>query len=88
MIHPYVANDSAEGVGIMEGAAFLQEAVMLMGSLLDLSLADSQQVIEDKVTVVNFEPQNVVLLSLEVGELLLPPGVLVVVANRCFTQSG
>lgn len=72
----------------MEGAAFLQEAVMLMGPHLDLSLTDSQQVIENDVTVANFEPQNVVLLSLEVGELLLPPGVDVVVANGCFSHTG
>lgn len=35
----------------------------------------------------NLEPQDVILLGLEVSELLLPPGVLVVVANRRFTQS-
>lgn len=83
-----VSKVSNKSVGITEGAAFLQEAVMLMGSQLDLSLTDSQQVIENEVTVVNFEPQDVVLLSLEVGELLLPPGVDVVVANGCFPQTG
>lgn len=79
---------SAEGVGIMKGAAFLQEAVMRMGSLLDQSLAVSQQVIEDKVPVVNFEPQNVVLLSAEVSELLVPPGVDLVITDSCPTQTG
>lgn len=83
-----VSKVSNKSVGIMEGAAFLQEAVMLMGSRLDLSLTDSQQVIEKDVTVVNFEPQNVILLSLEVEELLLPPGVDVVVANGRFPQTG
>lgn len=78
---------SAEGVAIMEGATFLQKAVMLIGSELDLTLADSQQVIEDDVTVVNLEPQYVVLLGLEVAKLLLPPGVGIVVTDGCSTQS-
>lgn len=77
---------SAEGVGVMEGPSFLQVAVVLIASWLQPTLADSQQVIEDEVAVVNLEPQHVVLLSLEVGEVLLPPGVGVVVANRRFAQ--
>lgn len=72
----------------MEDSTFVQEAVVLMGSQLDLSLTDSQQIIKDEVTVMNFKPQYVILLGLEVGKLFFPPGVLVVVANRCFTQRG
>lgn len=72
----------------MESATFLQVAVEVMGPLFHLSLADSKQVIEEDVTVMDLKLQSVTLLSTEVGELLLPPGVLVVVANRCFTQIG
>lgn len=81
-----MTNDLAECVGIMHGSAFLQETVMLMGSLLDLSLAHSKQVIDQNITVINFQLQDVVLLTLEVDELLLPPRIFVIVANRRFTQ--
>lgn len=79
---------TAKGVRIMEGATFLQEAVMLMGSQLDLTLTDTQQVIEDDVIVINLKPQYVVLLGLEVDKLLVPPGIGIVVTDGCHTQSG
>lgn len=78
---------SVECVGIMEGASFLQEAVVVMGSPLDLPLTDSKQIIEEKVAVMYFQPQDVVFLSIEVLELFLPPGIFVIIPNRCFTQS-
>lgn len=77
---------SAQGVGVMEGAAFLQEAVVFMGSRFHRSLADSHQVIEEDVTVMNLELQYVTLLTIEVAELLLPPGIGIVVADGCLTQ--
>lgn len=70
----------------MKGATFLKEAVNFVASPSQLSLADSEQVIEEHVAVVELQPQSVTFLGVEVQELLLPPGVLVVVANRCFTQ--
>lgn len=59
-----------------------------MGPRFHLPLAFSNQVVEEEVAVMERELQSVTLLCAEVGELLLPPGVLVVVANRCFTQTG
>lgn len=59
-----------------------------MAPCFHLSLADSKQVIEEDVTVMDLELQSVTLLCTEVGEILLPPGVLVVIANSCFTQTG
>ena len=79
---------SVETVGVMEGATFVQVAVVRMGSWFDRTLADSQQVIEDQVLIVNLQPQYVVLLGLEVGELLPPPGVGIVVTDGCHTQRG
>lgn len=70
----------------MEGAPFLQEAVVAVGSLPDLPLTDSDQVIKEKIAVVDFQLQGAVFLSVEVLELLLPPGVLVVVTDGRFTQ--
>lgn len=80
--------DSVEGVGKMEGTAFPQRAVFLKGSLLDLKLADPEQIIVEKVFIVHLEPQNVKFPSTEVGELLLPPGVDFIVADACCTQTG
>lgn len=70
----------------MEGAPFLQEAVVAVGAILDLPLTHSYQLIEENVAVMDFQLQHVVFLSGEVLELLLPPGVLVVVTHRRFTQ--
>lgn len=70
----------------MEGAPFLQEAVVAVGSYLDLPLTDAYQVIKEKVAVVDFQLEEVAFLGAEVLELLLPPRVLFVVANRRFTQ--
>lgn len=85
-IHSYMTSVSAQGVGVMEDATFLQVAVVVMGSQLQLKLADSHQVIEEEVTVMNFKRQYVVLLSIEGGELLLPPGVDFVVTDGCSAQ--
>lgn len=78
---------SAEGIGVMKGSSFFQIAVMIMGSWLDLALADSQQVIKEEVTVMNLKPQYVIFLSTEIGKLLLPPGVGIVLTGGCCTQS-
>lgn len=72
----------------MEGAPLRQEAVVLVGSRSDLSLADSQLVIEDQILVINLKPQDVTLLGDEIGELLLPPRVNSVLPDHCFAQSG
>lgn len=79
---------AAEGVCIMEASTFIQEAAVLVGSQLQVTLAHAQQVIVEGVVVVNLEPQDVALLGLEVGELLLPPGVDGVMADGCHTQTG
>lgn len=59
-----------------------------MAPQLDLTLADPQQVIEEQVAVVDLQPQDVVLLSQEVGELLLPPGIHRVPTDRSLPQTG
>ncbi|TNN27130.1 hypothetical protein EYF80_062728 [Liparis tanakae] len=65
----------------MEGASLLQEAVVLVCSLSDLTLAGPQQVIEADVAVVDLQPQHLVHLGRVAGELVLPPRVTVVAAN-------
>lgn len=77
---------STKCIGVVEGSTTRQVAVVSVGSHLDLSLANSQTVIEKEVTVKNLQLQNVVLLGLEISKLLLPPGVFVVADNRRFTQ--
>lgn len=78
----------AKGVGVMQSATSLQEAVNIVGSQSHLPRARSDQVVEEDVIVVNFEPQRVALLGHEPGELLRPPGIGVVVANRSAAQGG
>lgn len=72
----------------MESASFLQEAVDIIGSENHLPRACSDQVVKEKVTVMDFELQSITLLGKEPGELLLPPGILVVIANSRFPQEG
>ena len=80
-IFTVLLTELAEGVGVMKGATFFKKAFMLMGSQLNLPLADSKQVIVQDVTVMNLKPHHVILSGVEVSELFLPPGVWVVVAN-------
>lgn len=77
----------AKFVRVVKGATFLQVAVNAEASPSQLSLADPEQVIQEHVAVEELQPQSVAFLRVEVHELLLPPGVFVVVANSCFTQS-
>lgn len=78
---------SAKNVRVVKGATFLEVAVNVVASRHQLSLADPDQVIQEKVAVVELQLQSVTFLGVPVHELLLPPGVFVVVANSCFTQS-
>lgn len=55
-------------------------------SLLELPLADTHQPVQQEVAISNLELQHIVLSGVEVGELLRPPGVSLVVADRRFTQ--
>lgn len=78
---------SAKGVRVVKGATFLQVAVNVEASPPQLSLADPEQVIHEDVAVKELQLQSVAFQSVEVPELLLPPGVFVVVANSRFTQN-
>lgn len=78
---------SAKDERVVKGATFLQVAVNVESSFLQLSLADPEQVIHEDVAVEELQLQSVAFVSVEVHELLLPPGVFVVVANSCFTQT-
>ena len=76
---------SNQGVGVGEGA-FLQIAVVGVSSHSDGPLAGPQEVVEENVVVMDRQLQHVVGHGLGVPELLVPPGVGVVVSDRCFAQ--
>lgn len=73
-------------VRVVKGATFLEVALNVVASPSQLSLADPEQIIQQHVAVEDLQLQSVTFLSVEVQELLLPPGVFVVVANSRFTQ--
>lgn len=77
----------AECVGVVEAATFIQGALVVVGSPHELSLAKAQLIIKDEVAVKDFHPQDVVLLSSQGSELLLPPGVDLVVEDSRLTQA-
>lgn len=78
---------SAKSVRVVKGATFLEVAVNVVASQFQLSQADSEQVIQEHIAVKELQLQRITFLSVEKQELLLPPGVFVVVANSCFTQN-
>lgn len=80
-------SSAAHSVRVVKGATFLEVAVNFVGPRSQLSLADPEQVVQEHVAVQELQLQGVALPSVKVPELLLPPGVLVVVANSCFPQS-
>lgn len=77
----------AENVLVVKGAAFLEVAVNGVASPNEFPLADPKQVVHEHVAVEKLQLQSVTFLGVKVHELLLPPGVFVVVAHSCFTQS-
>lgn len=83
-LRPILANS----VEVMKRATFLQEAVDLIGSWSQFPGACSDQVVKQDVIVVNFQLQNVTFLGMEPAELLIPPGILVIPANRSLPQRG
>lgn len=77
-----------QAVGIMESASFRQVAVDVIGSHRQLSSAPSDQIVKDDVFIKHFKGQNGTLRGGIVGELLVPPGILVVVTDNGLTQRG
>lgn len=78
----------AQAVGVMKTASFSQVAVDVVGSHRQLSGAPSNQIVKDEVFVKHLERQNGTRRGRIVGELLVPPGILVVVADGGGAQGG
>lgn len=78
----------AERVGVIEAAPLVQGALVVKASLLEHHCANTQPIIKDKVAVIDLQPQVVIFQSVSVGELLLPPGVNLVVNGSRLAQTG
>lgn len=78
----------AQAVGIMKSASFSQVAVDVVGPHRQLSSAPSDQVVKDDVFIKHLKRQNGARRGRVVGELLIPPGILVVVTDSGGPQWG
>lgn len=78
----------AQGVGVVKSASFRQVAADVVGSRRQLSGAPSHQIVKNEVFIKHFERQNGTICGRVVDELLVPPGVLVVVADNGRPQGG
>lgn len=78
----------AQGVGVVKGSSFSQVAVDVIASHRQLSGAPSDQIVKDHVFIEHLERQNRTLRGGVVGELFVPPGVLVVVTDSGGAQRG
>ena len=76
---------SSQGVGVAEGA-FIQIAVVGVSAHFDGPLAGPEEVVEESVVVMDRQPQHVIGQGAGVPELLVPPGIGIVVPDRCFAQ--
>ncbi|KAF3848439.1 hypothetical protein F7725_014936 [Dissostichus mawsoni] len=70
----------------MKGATFFKKAFMLMGSQLNLPLADSKQVIQPDVMVMNLKHHHVILLGVEtfvsVGQRRMKPSNILLCRSK------
>lgn len=78
----------AQGVGVMKSASFSQVAVDVVASHRQLPGAPSDQVVKDGVLIEHFKGHNGTRRGRIVGELLVPPGILVVVTDDGGPQGG